>query len=40
VYNPEESTFLKKARKAGAVTKNGHEMLLNQAEKAWLIWNK
>jgi len=40
VYNPEESAFLKKARKAGAVTKNGHEMLLNQAEKAWLIWNK
>lgn len=40
VYNPEESTFLKKAKKSGAVTKNGHEMLINQAEKAWLIWNK
>ena len=40
VYNPEESTFLKKARKSGAVTKNGHEMLVFQAEKAWKIWNK
>ncbi|WP_396181011.1 shikimate dehydrogenase family protein [Flavobacterium sp.] len=40
VYNPEESTFLKKAKKSGAVTKNGLEMLINQAEKAWLIWNK
>lgn len=40
VYNPEETAFLKKARKAGAVTKNGHEMLIFQAEKAWLIWNK
>jgi shikimate dehydrogenase len=40
VYNPEESAFLKKARKAGAITKNGQEMLINQAEKAWLIWNK
>lgn len=40
VYNPEETAFLKKARKAGAITKNGHEMLIFQAEKAWLIWNK
>lgn len=40
VYNPEETTFLKKARKAGATTKNGYQMLVNQAEKAWLIWNK
>ncbi len=40
VYNPEESAFLKKAKKSGATTKNGYEMLINQAEKAWLIWNK
>ena len=40
VYNPEESVFLKKAKKSGATTKNGYEMLINQAEKAWLIWNK
>ena len=40
VYNPEESAFLKKAKISGATTKNGYEMLINQAEKAWLIWNK
>jgi shikimate dehydrogenase len=40
VYNPEETVFLKKAKKKGAVTKNGYEMLVFQAEKAWKIWNK
>lgn len=39
VYNPEESTFLRKARENGAKTKNGYEMLIFQAEKAWKIWN-
>jgi shikimate dehydrogenase len=40
VYNPEESMFLKKAKEQGAKTKNGYEMLVFQAEKAWKIWNK
>lgn len=40
IYNPEETVFLKKAKKHGAVTKNGYEMLVLQAEKAWKIWNK
>ncbi len=40
IYNPAESQFLKKAKKKGAVTKNGYEMLVLQAEKAWRIWNK
>jgi shikimate dehydrogenase len=40
VYNPEETTFLKKAAANKAVIKNGYEMLVFQAEKAWLIWNK
>lgn len=40
IYNPEETQFLKKAKKKGAVIKNGKEMLLFQAEKAWKIWNK
>ena len=40
IYNPEETEFLKRAKKNGAVTKNGYEMLLFQAEKAWQIWNK
>jgi shikimate dehydrogenase len=40
VYNPEESTFLKKAKEHGAKTKNGYDMLVFQAEKAWKIWNE
>ncbi len=40
IYNPEETLFLKKAKKMGAVTKNGSEMLILQAEKSWRIWNK
>lgn len=40
IYNPEETQFLKKAKKNGAITKNGYEMLVLQAEKAWKIWNK
>lgn len=40
IYNPTETQFLKKAKKKGATTKNGLEMLMLQAEKAWKIWNK
>ena len=40
IYNPEETLFLKKAKQQGAITKNGYEMLVLQAEKAWKIWNK
>lgn len=40
IYNPEETQFLKKAKKNGALIKNGYEMLVFQAEKAWKIWNK
>lgn len=39
IYNPEETTFLKKGKEKGARTKNGYEMLLLQAEKNWEIWN-
>jgi shikimate dehydrogenase len=39
-YNPEETQFLKRAKKHGAITKNGKDMLVFQAEKAWKIWNK
>lgn len=39
VYNPEETRFLQQGRDAGALTKNGYEMLLLQAEAAWAIWN-
>ncbi|HMI08703.1 MAG TPA: shikimate dehydrogenase [Flavobacterium sp.] len=40
IYNPDETLFLKKAKEFGAVTKNGFEMLVLQAEKAWKIWNR
>lgn len=40
VYNPLETAFLVKAAAGGARTKNGLEMLHQQAEKAWAIWNK
>ncbi|AYN03480.1 MULTISPECIES: shikimate dehydrogenase [unclassified Flavobacterium] len=40
IYNPEETTFLRKAKENGATIKNGYDMLIFQAEKAWKIWNK
>ena len=40
IYNPAETQFLNKAAARGAVTKNGQDMLIFQAEKAWKIWNK
>lgn len=38
IYNPEETLFLKKGKAQGALTKNGYEMLVLQAEKNWQIW--
>lgn len=40
IYNPEETYFLKRAKENGTITKNGYEMLVLQAERAWKIWNK
>lgn len=40
IYNPEETQFLKNAKAQGASIKNGYDMLIFQAEKAWKIWNK
>lgn len=40
IYNPEETVFLKKGKEQGAVIKNGYEMLVLQAEKAWEIWTE
>lgn len=40
VYNPLETTFLKKGKQQGAATINGLSMLHQQAEEAWRIWNK
>lgn len=38
VYNPAETTFLKKGKEQGTMIKNGYEMLVLQAERNWEIW--
>lgn len=40
VYNPEETVFLRRGREAGAVVKNGMDMLRLQALAGWDIWTK
>ncbi|RAJ13040.1 shikimate dehydrogenase [Olleya aquimaris] len=40
IYNPSETRFLKHGQSKGAVTINGYNMLVFQAEKSWKIWNK
>ncbi|MBN1184425.1 MAG: shikimate dehydrogenase [Bacteroidales bacterium] len=40
VYNPPETAFMIKGQEQGAVVKNGYDMLVGQAEKAWEIWNR
>jgi len=39
IYNPVETKFLRLGKKYGAAIKNGHEMLILQAEASWEIWN-
>lgn len=39
IYNPQETKFLQKAKENKAITINGLQMLILQAEKAWEIWN-
>ena len=40
VYNPSETSFMKKAQKQGAQVKNGLEMLLLQAFESYRIWTE
>lgn len=39
VYNPAETLFMRLGRKQGAAAICGEEMLKEQAEKSWEIWN-
>ncbi len=39
VYNPDETSFMKKGRSFGATAINGSSMLRFQADEAWEIWN-
>ena len=40
IYNPEKTLFLQRGEERGAAIKNGHEMLVLQAEASWDIWNE
>jgi shikimate dehydrogenase len=40
IYNPGKTLFLQKGEEAGAIIKNGYEMLVFQAEESWRIWNE
>jgi shikimate dehydrogenase len=39
LYNPAKTVFLQRGEERGAAIKNGHEMLVIQAEESWRIWN-
>ena len=39
IYNPAETRFLQQGRLKGAATINGLDMLQQQAERSWEIWN-
>ncbi len=39
IYNPEKTMFLKIGKDKGANIKNGLQMLIEQAEQSWKIWN-
>lgn len=40
IYNPAETQFMQNGAARGAAVKNGHEMLILQAEASWEIWNE
>ena len=39
IYNPRETSFLKKAKEFGAQIENGKMMFIYQAQKAFFIWH-
>lgn len=39
IYNPAKTKFLAKGEKQGAQICNGYQMLIEQAEESWRIWN-
>jgi shikimate dehydrogenase len=39
IYNPTQTLFLQQGMERKATIKNGYEMLVLQAERAWEIWN-
>lgn len=39
IYNPSKTAFLREGERKGAKILNGSEMLKQQADRAWAIWN-
>jgi shikimate dehydrogenase len=39
IYNPAKTLFLKKGEERGAIIQNGFDMLVEQAEVNWKVWN-
>jgi shikimate dehydrogenase len=39
LYNPAKTLFLQKGEERGATIQNGEQMLIQQAEESWMIWN-
>ena len=39
IYNPKETTFLKRGKKLGSQTENGRMMFIHQAAEAFKIWH-
>ena len=39
IYNPAKTLFLKKGEEQGAFIQNGYDMLVEQAEVNWKLWN-
>lgn len=40
VYNPDKTAFMKAGLQQNCQVKNGYEMLVNQANESWEIWNQ
>ncbi len=40
IYNPDQTTFMKRGQEYGAIVKNGLEMLLLQAFASWDMWHE
>ena len=40
IYNPTRTKFMENGFNKGCLVSNGEKMLLNQAEKSWILWNK
>ena len=40
IYNPIRTKFMENGLNKGCLVSNGEKMLINQAEKSWILWNR